>query len=96
VSTQLEQVTVIEHAQMTEFRIKLAGGMPQGFSRIALLDGNNAHVAEAMFTAFSEATWKKIKELEQSVERDFARLLHAEEAPSDIVADDEIRWSRAT
>tara|TARA_R100001463_G_scaffold113450_1_gene168550 strand:- start:386 stop:679 length:294 start_codon:yes stop_codon:yes gene_type:complete len=96
-STPLPQSTVIEYAQLTEFRIKLTGGGPQSFSRISLLDSNSAHVAEATFTAFSEATWAKIKELEQSIERDFTQLIETEsQAAQDIVRQDEIRWSRTT
>ena len=95
-STPLPPVTVVEHAQLTEFRIKLTGGMPQTLSRISLLDSNSAHVAEALFTAFSEATWTKIKELEQSIEKDFARLLSVERPEREDTMDEDIRWSSTT
>jgi hypothetical protein len=62
---------MIGYIQMAEFRARLVSAMPQCVARIALLDDDGSPVADAMFTAFSPETWQKIKELEQSVERDF-------------------------
>jgi hypothetical protein len=99
-STLLPAVTVVEHVQLSEFRIKLTGGMPQTLSRISFLDSNSAHVAEALFTAFSDATWEKIKALEKSIEQDFVRLLSVEGNPEheeqDTSMDEAIRWSNST
>ncbi len=99
-STALPPVTVVEHVQLTEFRIKLTGGMPQTLSRISLLDSNSAHVAEAMFAAFSEGTWERIKALEKSIEQDFVRLMSVEDSAElqeqDTSMDEAIRWSHST
>ena len=78
---------------MAEFRARLMSAMPQCVARIALLDETGAPVADAMFNAFSEDTWHKIKELELLVERDFLNQFEKEEeAEEDENVSDYFSW----
>jgi hypothetical protein len=81
---------------MAEFRARLMSAMPQCIARIAMLDENGAPVADAMFNAFSEDTWKKIKELEQLVERDFLNQIEKEDTEENENVSDDFSWGGAS
>ena len=53
--------------------------MPQCMARMVLLDESGMQVADTVFSGFSNDTWKKLKELELSIEQDFLGVLQKKE-----------------
>ena len=64
---------------MAELKIKLMGGAPQVWSRLALTTDEGMTVADTSFTALSEKSWKLIRDLAHSIESDYEKTLRSEE-----------------
>lgn len=78
--TRLSSPTIIEVVQLSELRVKLTSTMPQCTARVVLMDSTGMHVADTVFSGFSNETWKRLKALESSIEEDFLNVLQSSTA----------------
>lgn len=84
-----------------ELRIKLLGGTPHGFARIAFMAANGTTLGDTTFSAWSKETWEQAMSLCSSIEEDLADWLEKNPPAASFQdqqnyqedSDNDMRWS---
>ena len=72
---QIDQPLPIFRLQVTETKVRISGGAPQAWARIALMTDEGITIADSSFGAWSEESWDLMRNLCKSIERDFEKTL---------------------